>query len=141
MKFIKPIIVIVIFLLSTKLFSGLSKIHGKDLPDSYFSNGYPTILGLLDSEIFMGLIFMITLSIVGYILYLLWQLHEVALHKAESDASPQLQLIFALSLSGLFIDKVWWVLAIIIAFTSWEHIGDSFSKIIRKGMGDEGSNK
>jgi hypothetical protein len=41
-------------------------------------------------------------------------------------------LVFALSLCGLFIDKAWWVLAIIISFTSWEHIGQWLSSIIHK---------
>ncbi len=109
----------------------LGGIHGQELPENYFNGGYPMILGMLNSELFMGLIFLITLSIIVYVLYLLWQLHEVAVHKAEAYASPQIQLVFALSLCGLFIDKTWWVLAIIITFTSWEHIGEHVSKVIR----------
>ena len=112
----------------------LGDIHGKELPAEYFKGGYPMILGMLNSELFMGLIFLITLSVIAYVIYLLWQLHEVAVHKAEANASPQIQLVFALSLCGLFIDKTWWVLAIIIAFTSWEHIGAHISKIIRTGV-------
>ena len=112
----------------------LGDIHGKELPAEYFNGGYPMILGMLNSELFMGLIFLITLSVIAYLLYLLWQLHEVAVHKAEANASPQIQLVFALSLCGLFIDKTWWVLAIIIAFTSWEHIGAHISKIIKTGI-------
>jgi hypothetical protein len=118
--------------------SFLGEVHGKDIPEEYFSGGYPTIIGLLDSEVFMSLIFVVTLSVFAYLGYLLWQLHEVAVHKAEARSSAQLQLVFALSLCGLFIHKGWWVLAIIIAFTSWEYISDSLSNIIRKGMtGDE----
>ncbi len=129
-KTIKAIIFIVIAGATVKALSLLGEIHGKDLPESYFSGGYPPILTLLNSEMFMAFIFVITLSVVVYVLYLLWQLHEVAVHKAEKNASPQLQLVFALSLSGLFIDKAWWVLAIIITFTSWEQIGDWISDII-----------
>ncbi len=121
--------------LIAKALSFLGEIHGKDLPEEYFySGGYPTILGLLDSEVFMGLIFFVTLSVFAYVGYLLWQLHEVAVHKAEDNASPQLTLIFALSLCGLFIHKAWWVLAIIIAFTSWEAIANSLTNIIRAGV-------
>lgn len=134
-KFIfKIVIFLVIAILFAKAFAILGAIHGKELPESYFSGGYPTILGLLDSELFMGLIFFITLSVFAYIGYLLWQLHEVAVHRAESSSSNQVQLVFALSLCGLFIHKAWWVLAIIIAFTSWESIANSVSKVIDKGV-------
>ncbi len=125
---------IVLIYLSSKF----GEIHGKDIPESYFSNGYPSILGLLNSEIFMGLIFIVTLALACYVAYLLWQLHEVAVHRAEETSNPHLQLIFALSLCGLFIDKSWWVLAIILSFTSWEIIGTSLSNIIQKGIkGDQ----
>lgn len=127
---IKAVIFIVVVGLIAKAFSLLGAIHGKELPEEYFSGGYPTILGLLDSEIFMGLIFFITLSIFAYVAYLLWQLHEVAVHRAESSDSSQVQLIFALSLCGLFIHKAWWVLAVVLAFTSWNSIGNWFRDII-----------
>jgi hypothetical protein len=118
--------------------SFLGEIHGKDIPEDYFSGGYPTILVMLNSEIFMGFIFLVTVTLFAYIGYLLWELHEVAVHKEEAKSSGQLQLVFALSLCGLFINKAWWVLAIIIAFTRWNVIADNLSNIIRKGMkGDE----
>ena len=129
---IKTIIVFIIIGFIAKGLSYLGEIHGKDLPEEYFSGGYPSILALLDSELFMGLIFFVTLAAFVYIAYLLWELHEVAVHKSEASASPQVQLVFALSLCGLLIDKAWWVLAIIISFTSWEHIGDWLSSIIHK---------
>jgi len=135
LKFIFKIIsFLVIAIVAAKLLAILGSIHGKDLPESYFSGGYPTILALLDSEIFMGLIFFITLSVFAYVGYLLWQLHEVAVHKAESSSSSQIQLVFALSLCGLFIHKAWWVLAIIIAFTSWDTISRSISQMIHRGV-------
>jgi hypothetical protein len=74
-----------------------------------------------------------TLSIGVYDLYLLWQLHEVAVHKAQQKSSAHTQIVFALSLCGLFIDKTWWVLAIIIAFTRWDIIGNGVVNILRKG--------
>ena len=135
MKFILKIVVfLVVAGVIAKVLATLGAIHGKDLPESYFSGGYPTILALLDSEVFMGLIFFITLSVFAYVGYLLWQLHEVAVHKAEHNSSPQIQLVFALSLCGLFIHKAWWVLAIIIAVTSWDHIADRLSQVIQKGV-------
>ncbi|MCK6264093.1 magnesium transporter [Vibrio sp. ZSDE26] len=115
---------------------GLSKlgtIHGKDIPEEYFSNGYPTILKLLDSEIFMGFVFFVTVAIIVYVIYLFWQLHEVAVHKAAEMSSAHTQIVFALSLCGLFIDKAWWVLAIIIAFARWDVLARELSNIIRNG--------
>lgn len=138
---IKAAIFIVVVGTIAKTFALLGAIHGKDLPEEYFSGGYPTILGLLDSEVFMGLIFFITLSIFGYIAYLLWQLHEVAVHKAEHSDSSQIQLIFALSLCGLFIHKAWWVLAVILAFTSWSAIGNWFKDIIHNPQQDNEGEK
>lgn len=132
----KSILILAVSLLVTvclaKAFSILGEVHGKDLDESYFVDGYPTILVLLNSEFFMGLIFVITLSVFAYIGYLLWLLHEIAVHKAQAKSSSQIQLIFALSLCGLFIHKAWWVVAIIIAFTSWESIAERISQIVRR---------
>ncbi|EGU52091.1 Mg2+ and Co2+ transporter [Vibrio nigripulchritudo ATCC 27043] len=130
----KLIIAAAILYFASLSFSKFGTIHGTELPESYFSDGYPSILVLLDSEFFMGLIFFVTLSIVIYVIYLLWQLHEVAVHKAKEMSSAHTQIVFALSLCGLFIDKAWWVLAIIIAFTRWDIVSDALSGIIRKGL-------
>jgi hypothetical protein len=118
------------FVTLSVMLSKLATVHGKDISEDYFSNGYPTILGLLDSELFMGIIFMVTLAILIYVVKLLWGLHEVAVHKAQAIASQQIQLVFALSLCGLFIHKAWWVVAIIIAFTRWDLIGERLTSII-----------
>ncbi|WP_282166273.1 magnesium transporter [Shewanella japonica] len=116
------------------LFSLLTAIHGKSLPESYFVNGYPSILALLDSELFMGFVFVVTVSIICYTLVLFWRLHEVAVHKAEAMSSAHTQIVFALSLCGLFIDKAWWVLAIIIAFGRWDVLANRLSSIISNGI-------
>ena len=133
LKTLKFIVYFIVFIGLSAGFSELAEIHGKDIPADYFSNGYPTILALLDSEFFMGLIFMVTLSIMLYVVWLLWELHEVAVHKAEAIASSQIQLVFALSMCGLFIHKAWWVMAIIIAFTRWDILADKLSNIIANG--------
>ena len=124
------------FLSLSYLFAQLSTVHGKSLPADYFSQDLPNILGLLNSEFFMGMIFVITLSVIAYVLYLLWQLHEVAVHRSQYMQSAQANLVFALSLCGLFIDKLWWVLAIIIAFTNWDAVASAVSKVINKGIYD-----
>ncbi|OEF93986.1 hypothetical protein [Vibrio splendidus] len=116
------------------LFSLLSTVHGEELPEEYFSNGHPVIIGLLDSEFFMGLIFLVTFTVIAYVFYLLWQLHEIAVHKAEKLKSKQVNLVFALSLCGLFLHKAWWVIAVAIAFTDWVAISAALSTIISRGI-------
>ncbi|MGR5177346.1 magnesium transporter [Vibrio parahaemolyticus] len=130
----KAILVLASFFSLSYFFSLLSRVHGKELPEDYFSDGVPTILGLLNSELFMGIIFVITVAIVVYVLYLLWCLHEVAVHRSQYMKSAHANLVFALSLCGLFIDKLWWVLALIIAFTDWQAIGRALSKVIHSGI-------
>jgi len=132
-KIFKLIIGFVAFITLSWMISGLTTIHSKNIPEAYFSNGYPTIIGLLDSEFFMGIISVVTLSVIIYVLWLLWELHEVAVHKAQAVASQQIELVFALSLCGLFIHKAWWVLALIIAFTRWDIISQKLSEIIANG--------
>lgn len=129
----KTVIALVILIGASLLLSNLGTIHGKDLPEEYFSNGYPAILTLLDSEVFMGFIFFVTVAILVYVVYLMWQLHEVAVHRAAKMSSAHTQIVFALSLCGLFIDKTWWVLAIIIAFARWDVLAAEISNIIRNG--------
>lgn len=137
----KAVIVLSILVGSSIGLSKLGTIHGKAIPESYFIDGYPSILTLLDSEVFMGFIFFVTVAIIVYILFLLWGLHEIAIHKAEKMLSAHTQIVFALSLCGLFIDKTWWVLAIIIAFTRWDVLADAVSSIIRKGRSSTPMNK
>ncbi|EKP0308559.1 hypothetical protein [Aeromonas schubertii] len=103
--------------------------EGKSLASTH-----PAIMLLLDSPLFMGVITLITLYVLLYTLYLLWQLHEVAVHKAKLAESAHITLVFALSLCGLFIDKTWWVLAIIIAFGRWDLISERLSHIISRGL-------
>lgn len=122
------------FLSLSYFFSLLSNVHGSDIPESYFREGVPPIIGLLDSAFFMGVIFVITLSVMIYVVYLLWQLHEVAVHRVDRIKSKQAKLVFALSLCGLFLHKAWWVLAVIIAFTDWVAITTTLSNIISSGL-------
>ncbi|MFM2586730.1 magnesium transporter [Vibrio sp. TBV020] len=130
---LKCVFALIVLITTSVLLSKLGTIHGKELPESYFSNGYPTILTLLDSEVFMGFIFFVTVAIMVYVVYLMWQLHEVAVHRAAKMSSAHTQIVFALSLCGLFIDKTWWVLAIIIAFARWDVLAQEVSNIIRNG--------
>ncbi len=137
-RFVFKLIKIALFLASiaatAKFFSLLSNIHGKEMPAEEFVNGYPTIIKLINSELFMGLIFVITLGIFIYVGKLFWDLHEIAVHESQHKNSAHTTLVFALSLCGLFINKTWWVLAIVIAFTRWDIIGKNMSKIISNGV-------
>ena len=126
--------IILLFISLSYCFSLLSAVHGSHLPEEYFSEGIPPIIGLLDSAFFMGVIFVFTISLAVYVIYLLWQLHEIAVHKAEKIKSKQANLVFALSLCGLFLHKAWWVVAVIIAFTNWAAISAGLSSIIRQGI-------
>lgn len=132
-KFIKLVIYISLFFSSIYFFSLLSKINGKELDEEYYSEGMPTVLPLLNTELFMGLVFVVTVAIALYVLHLLWQLHEVAVHKADHMKSAHANLVFILTMCGLFIDKTWWVLALIIAFTRWDLVGKAISSIIYNG--------
>lgn len=116
------------------LLAPMGTINSKDIDMSIYSNTpNNTMMVLFNSEYFSGYLFAVTIALVGFVAYLLWELHEVAVHKAHEKKSAHIQLVFALSLCGLFLHKAWWVLAIIIAFANWAHIGASISKIISNG--------
>ncbi len=127
-------IYIALFVGAIRFFAMLSNIHGKAYPESHFTNGYPSIIGLLNSELFMSVIFIVTLSIFAYVAKLLWQLHEVAVHRSLHNNSAHTTLVFALSLCGLFINKGYWVAAIVIAFTRWDVVGNALSDVIGRGV-------
>ncbi|MGF1765221.1 magnesium transporter [Aliivibrio kagoshimensis] len=112
----------------------MGTINSKDIDMSLFTNTpNPTMMTIFNSEYFSGYLFSVTIAVVVFVIYLLWEIHEVAVHKAKEKKSTHIQLVFALSLCGLFLHKAWWVLAIIIAFANWKHIGASLSEVIRNG--------
>jgi len=118
--------------------SPMGTINSKSIDMAMFNNPpNDTLMLLLNSEYFSGYLFAVTIAVTTFVVYLYWQLHEVAVHKAKEKKSTHIQLIFALSLCGLFIHKAWWVLAIIIAFVNWEHIGASISRVIQHGIKTE----
>ena len=113
----------------------MGKINSKDVDLSTFTNTpNDMMMVIFNSEYFSGYLFSVTIAAVLFIGYLLWELHEVALHKAQAMQSAHVQLVFALSMCGLFINKTWWVLAIIIAFANWKQIAESISSIIRNSL-------
>ncbi len=123
-----------VFVAGTIGIGGLSEIHGKELPPEYFYGGASNIMLLLNSELFMGFIFMVTLGLAALVLYLLWELHEVPLHKVQRENRIVIDLVFGLAMAGLILNKAWWVLALIVAFTPWRALGDAFSGIINRGI-------
>ncbi|MGL1958284.1 MAG: magnesium transporter [Colwellia sp.] len=124
-----------VMLCGAYILSPMGKINSKDIDLSTFTNTpNDTMMILFNSEYFSGYLFAVTIALLVFVVYLLWELHEVALHKAQERKSAHIQLVFALSLCGLFLHKAWWVLAIIIAFANWKHIGASISSVISKGF-------
>jgi len=87
----------------------------------------------------MGFVFMATVTIGVVLLWLLWHLHEIPLHRVQREGMIHVELVFGLSLCGLFINKAWWVLAIIVAFTPWKALGRELSGVIREGLRKDGS--
>ncbi|CAH7328041.1 Magnesium transporter [Vibrio chagasii] len=110
-----------------------AEINGKDIPEEYFySGGYPVPIALMDAEWFIGFASVLTLLMVVYLLKLAWELHEIAVHKAEKTMAAHVTLVSALTMLGLFIDNTWWILAIIIAFTNWSALGESIVRLSKK---------
>ncbi|WP_394493689.1 magnesium transporter [Shewanella sp. ENK2] len=114
------------------LLAPMGTINSKDIDLTQFSNTpNDAMMMIFNSEYFSGYLFSVTIALALFVAYLLWDLHEVAVHKAEEKKSSHIQLVFALSLCGLFVHKAWWVLAIIIAFANWEQLGKSLTNILR----------
>ncbi|WP_221074234.1 magnesium transporter [Agarivorans aestuarii] len=134
MVLIKFVCFMFVMLGGAYLLAPMGTINSKDIDKSIYSSmPNDTMMMLFNSEYFSGYLFAVTIALVIFVAYLLWQLHEVAVHKAHERKSAHIQLVFALSLCGLFLHKAWWVLAIIIAFANWAHIGASISKVISDG--------
>ena len=113
----------------------MGTVNSKDIDMSMFTNTpNAMMMTIFNSEYFSGYLFAVTIALAIFVVYLLWEIHEVAVHKAKEKKSTHVQLVFALSLCGLMVHKAWWVLAIIIAFANWQHIGSSLSLVIRNGM-------
>jgi hypothetical protein len=127
-----------LMLTSAWLLSPLGVVNSKNLDLSQFSNRPNDIMmNIFQAEMFSGYLFAVTIALTLFLMYLFWQLHEVAVHKAQEINSTQIQLVFALSLCGLFLHKAWWVFAVIIAFANWKHIGSSISAVISNGLSQQ----
>ncbi|NMP15341.1 magnesium transporter [Thalassotalea sp. Y01] len=134
---VKFLMFIAVMLVGAYFLAPLGKINSKDIDMSLFSNTpNDAMMMFFQHEMFSGYLFAVTIAFILFVAYLFWQIHEVAVHKAQEQKSTQIQLVFALSLCGLFLHKAWWVVAIIIAFANWSHITDSIARIIRNGLSD-----
>ncbi|MGR2704420.1 magnesium transporter [Vibrio campbellii] len=144
--FIKFFAFMAVMLGGAYVLAPMGMVNSKDIDMSMFTNTpNPTMMTILNSEYFSGYLFAVTIALALFVAYLLWEIHEIAVHKAKEKKSTHVQLVFALSLCGLLLHKAWWVLAIIIAFANWQHIGSSLSQVIRDGISsmklDDSSNK
>ncbi|SHI19247.1 hypothetical protein [Ferrimonas marina] len=120
---------IALFVAGVAFFMQGSTIHGTEIQEF---DQMPTILPLMESTAFVGVIVMITLAVMVYVLYLLWQLHEAGVHKAQRNMQQHVEVVFILSLCGLFIAKVFWVAALVIAFTNWSAMADSAVALVKR---------
>lgn len=113
----------------------MGKIHSKDIDLSQFNN-HPNemMMTFFQTEYFSGYLFSVTMAVVFAAIYGMWQVHELGVHKAKEHKSAHVQIVFALSLCGLFISKTFWVIALVIALANWKHIGQSISDVIRRGV-------
>ena len=113
----------------------LGTIHSKDIDLSQFNN-HPNemMMNFFQSEYFSGYLFAVTIAVTLAVIYGLWQVHELGVHKAKEHKSAHVQIVFALSLCGLFISKTFWVIALVIALANWKHIGQSISDVIRRDI-------
>ncbi|MCL9774210.1 magnesium transporter [Vibrio methylphosphonaticus] len=113
----------------------LGTIHSQDIDMSQFNN-HPNemMMNFFQSVYFSGYLFSVTIAVVLAGVYGMWQLHELGVHKAKEHKSAHVQIVFALSLCGLFISKTFWVIALVIAMANWKHIGQSLSDVIRRGV-------
>lgn len=113
----------------------IGKIHSKNIDLSQFNN-HPNemMMKFFETEYFSGYLFSVTIAVVLAITYGMWQLHELGVHKAKEHKSAHVQIVFVLSLCGLFISKTFWVIALVIALANWKHIGQSISDVIRRGV-------
>lgn len=113
----------------------MGKIHSKDIDLSQFNN-HPNemMMTFFQTEFFSGYLFSVTMAVVLAAIYGMWQIHELGVHKAKEHKSAHVQIVFALSLCGLFISKTFWVIALVIALANWKHIGQSISDVIRRGV-------
>lgn len=101
----------------------------------------PTIIPLLDSKLFMAAISVFSLYLLIYLIKSLWTIHHLAVKKATAMQSANVNLVIALSLCGIFIDKTWWVFAIILAFGRWDILAQTISRAISSGVNDERNKK
>ncbi|WP_213864629.1 magnesium transporter [Vibrio crassostreae] len=135
MVLIKFCIFMALMLAGAWALAPMGKIHSKDIDLSQFNN-HPNemMMNFFQTEFFSGYLFSVTLAVVLAAIYGMWQVHELGVHKAKEHKSAHVQIVFALSLCGLFISKTFWVIALVIALANWKHIGQSISDVIRRGI-------
>ncbi|SET09374.1 Mg2+ and Co2+ transporter [Thalassotalea agarivorans] len=76
-------------------------------------NELPSVMALLDSVAFFWVIIIVTTGIFAFVAWKLWQLHCIPKKIAKEKGLPQANLIFWLSICGLFF-KPLWILAILL---------------------------
>jgi ABC-type iron transport system FetAB permease component len=125
-----------IFCFLVWLVAQLCHIHSKDLinEDNLSPENIPSILGLLQTEYFMSFVFVVTIGIYVLIAAILWNFHEIPLHRVEKSNPLLMKVVFGLGMCGILFDKHYWVVALVIAFMPWQWVADHVSHMIWRGV-------
>ncbi len=81
----------------------------------------PSVYKLLESEILMWFVVLVTVAIISWALAKLWHIHSIPKHLAKEKGLAQAKLIFWLCILGLAW-KPLWVLAVLAIVTDWDKV-------------------
>lgn len=99
-------------------------VHGKDLPESYWTSTSVLKDKLLDKEGFLAGLTIITMITIAVFAWGYWKIHS--LPKKHSEHTGQPRLVFWLCMLGFFWGWLW-IAAILIVVTDWEKIAEVIS--------------
>ena len=102
-------------------------------PDYYTTEPAHLAMSILDSNIFMYIVLILTLLIVCGAIYGVFKLHHIPKNKWHKEYTMDIGLINILSLLGWIWHSLW-VVAIIIAFINWKSVESILIKFIQKAL-------
>ena len=105
-------------------------------PNYYNSEPSHIVMSILNSDIFMYIILIFTLTIVCGVIYGIIKLHHIPKNKWNQHYKTDIGLISILSLLGWIWHSLW-VVALIIAFINWKIVEDIIVKLIQKSLKKE----
>lgn len=99
-------------------------VHGKDLPEDYWSSTSVLKDKLLDKEGFLAALAIMTMMTIALFLWGYWKVHS--LPKKHAEHTGQTRLVFWLCMLGFFWGWLW-IAAILIVVTDWDKIANVIS--------------